>query len=156
MRLRLCVLSVAISFATVSFAQTPPEIRREFAPAAKICSELALEEVTARLLSGWSRCFAGVAKPHSQPVIVGRVPILIPAGPGAKLAVRVERDGDVTTLISEGPEPIGIMFIADVQKTEVCTAEIQIRGASKFANSIAAPAGKFVDAPDAECPRAGR
>lgn len=153
--MRVIVTTFALSI-TLGGAQaapkTPDSIRADFPPAIQLCRTEAPEEIGARMLAGWSRCFAKTQPPGVQAMLAGKVPILVPAGVGSVTSVRVEHSSEATTLVSEGTGAVGIMMIADIRKTESCNTEVQVRGATRFINSIAAKAARFAEDPEARCP----
>ncbi len=149
---------VLASVLTATGAQTADEVRAAPTIKAEICSSLDQAVVVQRLVTAWARCYGGSSR-GSQAVMVGTVPILIPTR-ASSIAVRVEGNADRTTVILEGTTPIGIMLLADVQRTDTCQASVQVMNPSssnergrELGRLLVENSVKYVEEPDAACPR---
>jgi len=99
--MRLSTVFALASAALASCAATPvshPELPGQTA-AEFVCSHLAPAEAKARLHRAWNKCYLG-PELKEMTVMVGNVPIVIPAG-----------SNETTQVVSDGPEDGGSLSV---------------------------------------------
>jgi hypothetical protein len=125
---------------------------------AEVCSSANHDVVAQSLASAWARCYGGSFQ-GTQAVSVGSTPILVPTRPSA-IGVRVEPLADGRSVVLEGSGAIGIMLLADIQRTQTCESRVLVRSSAsnnergqEITRRLVNEGIGFVNAPNAACPR---
>jgi len=145
-------LILATAAAGAQTSNTTDQARNARSPGATLCSQIEPQTVITRLSEGWKRCFSLPGQPASVTVMIGRVPIALSGRAPGPTTIEGEQSGERKTLLVNGGSN-GLLFFADIESTPECPSRVEIRGATDFINKLAPKSGRFVDAPDAPCPR---
>ena len=146
-------LVFSVSTATAQTSNTTDQARSARPAGVTLCSQVDSETVIQRLSDGWKRCFSAPGQPASTTVLIGKIPIALSGRAPGPNTIEGEQAGVRKTVLVNGGGT-GLLFFADIESTAECPARVEIRGATDFINTkLAHKSGRFVEAPDAPCPR---
>ena len=138
-------------------SRSPEELRAGQAESIRVCIAIEPQEAAERVRAGWRGCqFIGpMASTNQATTVPGGGVVMIPSGPYAGDWIEVTPSGKGFIVAKGGNGKLGrtVQFLADVQPTEQCKAEVVARGAGPIFSVRAKEVAYYLDHPDRGCPR---